>query len=334
MNLYQVMEVVQEDDIGKLDITTNKFGFEHDGTFTVNNDEFVLNDHAASQLFSKYNMPSRYFTKLLTLDPELTAYHFNKIHKSQTPEEMLFRTKHNPNTHNNTVRAVLSDVYSILDNNMVVQGLIDVIGDFTQDYEVIELFLNDERMHIRVVFPSTSRDLSGPRSVGDILQVGIDDINSEVGLSSQNVSGLVWRLVCTNGLRRASLTESYIQRHIYLSTDDFRRNMSVAMSVGIQSSIGLMQNFAAAKDIYLSNPIEVMQVLSDRFDISKSIVEKAQELWEHDSTVYGVVNGFTAAARGLGNESRLDLEKLSGKILATPERDWIKIDKAAQQYLD
>jgi hypothetical protein len=316
-----------------------------DGMLKVDDDIMQINRHAASQLFQKVGMPSRYFVSLLREDPELTAWHFNKVYSKQPPEELLVRTKTGTQTYEDddeqyspsvpVVRGVLSDLYSMLDNDMVVEGLSKVISQFTDEYQILTHHLDSKRMHIRITFPSTARQIGFTKdNIGDILQVGIDIINSEVGLSSLNIAGLIWRLVCANGLRRVMQGESYVQRHMYLNQPEFLRNMGFSMTQAIESSVLTMKNFTESKRIELIRPQLSMKVIGDRFKLTNAIVERAQESWEHDATVYGIINSFTAAARGLKDSYRLELERTSGKLLSFSPKEWKRIDTLAEQYED
>jgi hypothetical protein len=162
--------------------------------------------------------------------------------------------------------------------------------------------------------------------------VGIDIVNSEVGVSSMNIAGLVWRLVCTNGLRRMDRGETFTQRHIYLDTPTFYNRIGNAITRGIQSGIDTMINFSESKKFELVRPLQSMHVIGKQYDLTKGIVERAKELWEHDATAYGIINSFTASARGLDNEKRLELEKVSGKLLTLNTKDWHRIDTLAEEF--
>jgi len=346
MEIESVIERIQEDSEGKRDVTATSLRLTDDGLLEVyHGSEWELmkmNRHATTQLFQKFEMPSKYFSRLIVDDPELTAYHFNKIAQAVAPEDLLVRTKMGMHTEDEVtedsgnlpvVRGIMSDLYSVLDNDMVIDGLQSVIGKFSNEYDVVDSFLDDRRMHLRITFPSTSRQFGFTKDdVGDILQVGIDIVNSEVGVSSMNIGGLVWRLVCANGLRKMLRGESFIQRHMYLDTPSFYNNMSFAMTQGIQSGIDTMKNFSDSKRIELIRPLQIMKVIGEHFDIPNAVVELAQERWEHDATVYGIINSFTASARGMTNENRLDLERVSGRMLSLTPKEWSKFDRIAEEY--
>jgi hypothetical protein len=331
MNMQDLFEAVKLDSLGKRDITSSDIRLSNTGDFYVNDERMKLTQYAASQLFQRFEMPVRYFTKLLDDDPELASYHFNKVQEKFSHDEMLIRVKDREEVP--TVRGIMSDLYSVLDNDMVVEGLQAVINKFSDNYQIISYYTCDRRMHVRITFPTTSRQFGFTKDeIGDILQVGVDIVNSEVGFSSLNIASLLWRLVCTNGMRRVSAGETFIQRHIYLDSETFYNNMTFAIHTAIENGILMMKNFAESKKIVLIRPLESIQVVADKYELSDAIVEKAQENWEHDATVYGLINSFTAAARGMNNENRLELERTANKMLTLSPREWGRIDKLAEQY--
>lgn len=352
ITMNEVISKVEIDSRGKRDLTANIFKMDNNGLLWVGNnsdgetEQMKLNRHAASQIFQRYGMPSKYFSNLLHTDPELTAYHFNKVIEKQPQEDLFVRTKTgihtdidddgNEETEDSdipVIRGVMSDMYAVLDNDMVTDALQAVISKFGNNYQIASHYLDDRRMHVRILFPTTARQFGFTKdNVGDILQVGIDIVNSEVGLSSMNIAGLVWRLVCSNGLRRMDRGETFIQRHIHLDTPTFYNRVGQAMTKGIQSGIDTMINFTNSKKFELVRPLESMKVIGKQYDLTNAIVEKAQERWEHDATAYGVINSFTAAARGLDNERRLELEKTSGRLLNLSTKDWKRIDTLAEEY--
>lgn len=352
ITMNEVISRVEKDSQGKRDLTANVFKMDDNGLLWVGNnsdgetEQMKLNRHAASQMFSRFNMPGKYFSNLLRTDPELTAYHFNKVVNKNPQEELFIRTKLGIHTDVDdegneeeedsdipVIRGVMSDMYAVLDNDMVVNGLQAVISKFGNNYQIVSCYLDDKRMHVRILIPTTARQFGFTKdNVGDVLQVGIDIVNSEVGISSMNIAGLVWRLICSNGLRRMDKGETFIQRHIHLDTSTFYNRIGNAMTKGIQSGIDTMINFSESKKYEIIRPLQAMQVIGKQYDLTKTIVEKAQERWEHDATAYGVVNSFTAAARGLDNERRLELEKTSGRLLTLTTKDWHRIDTLAEEY--
>jgi hypothetical protein len=147
-----------------------------------------------------------------------------------------------------------------------------------------------------------------------------------------NIMGFVWRLVCTNGMRRIEKGDMFTQRHIFLDDAAFFNRCCTAITDGVQNGMKTMEQFAALKQLQLANPLNVHDIVGKEMDFTKGVIENAKELWEQDGSAYGIINSFTAAARGLENEQRLDMEREAGKMLMIPAKTWKKYDIIAADY--
>jgi hypothetical protein len=315
-----------------------------DASWNIGAEQFKATRWANNQIFSRLGMPAKYFSDLLDTDPELAAYHTNRVIQ-QDDSEWFVRTKIgniNPDGDEDTdedagespyIRGVMSDKYSVLDNDRVMEALTKIINHYTKEYSIESYNLLDHRMHVRITLPQTARQFGlTTRAKGDILQVGLDIVNSEVGYSAMNIMGFVWRLVCTNGMRRIERGDMFSQRHIYLDDAAFFNRCCQAITDGVQNGVRTMEQFAALKQLQLANPLNVHDIVGKEFEFTKGFVDNAKELWEEDGTAYGIINSFTAAARGLDDEKRLDMEREAGKMLMIPAKTWKKYDMIAADY--
>lgn len=345
--MSKTMEAIQSailaNSASKRDITVpaKSIILNQDATWNVGAEQMKATRWANSQIFNRLGMPAKYFNELLETDPELAAYHTNRVIK-QDDSEWFIRTKIGNITLDGDedtsedagespyIRGVMSDKYSVLDNDKVMEALTKIINHYTSDYEINAYNLLDHRMHVRITLPQTAKQFgTTTRAKGDILQVGLDIVNSEVGYTAMNIMGFVWRLVCTNGMRRMERGDMFSQRHIYIDDAAFFNRCCQAITDGVQNGQKTMEQFAALKALPLTNTLPVHDVIGTEFDLSKSIVESAKELWENDDSAYGVINSFTAAARGLDDEKRLEIEREAGKMLMIPAKTWKKYDLIA-----
>jgi hypothetical protein len=331
--LMEVYDDIMNDQMYKLDFETDDISIDSkDGSILVDKIPMKINNWATSQLFQKMDMPTKYFSELLERDPELTSYHFNKVFKNE-PKRMLIRT-HSFSNDKPCIRGVLSDLYSVLDNITVANSLLQILPQFSTEVKLESSYIEDRYLHLRILFPTTQRELGlTTRKVGDIVQAGVDIVNSEVGFSSLNIAALVWRLVCTNGMRSVTEESYFSQRHIHVESDIFTKNMSFAIYSGIKGAIKTIDSFSALKEIDVPYALEAIPVVGERLDIPKYIVKDAQEEWqtEEDSTAYGIVNSFTAAAKRLSNDARLEMEKTAFIILCLSIKEWARINRIAEQ---
>lgn len=337
-----------------ISIPNSQFSLNFNGTSTswkVGGEEFKSTRWANSQIFSRLGMPSKYFNELLSEDPELAAYHINRVLRQSPPEEWFVRTKigvldniiddetsGNDEVKGNIVpyiRGVMSDKYSVLDNYKIIEAVSRILKHYASDFTIQSHCLEDHRMHIRITLPQTSKDFGlTTKSKNDILQVGLDIINSEVGYHAMNIIGFIWRLVCTNGMRRIEKGDTFTQRHIFLDDNAFFTKCCFAIKDSVETGLQTMEQFVTLKQLAIQNPLQLHDVVGKELEFSKSVVDIAKEYWEEDSTAYGIVNSFTAAARTLDNEKRLEMERQAGKMLMIPAKTWRKYDIIAGDIVE
>jgi hypothetical protein len=150
-----------------------------------------INSIAHRQIGLHTKIPAAYYDRMLTEDLALLSANVNRwLLNGPTSRHML-------RTLDGTTRAFLSDRYRRIDNVEIAGALLPILGEMgltTADVKSCEL--TDSRMYIKVVNPRIEAEVKK----GDIVQAGVAISNSEVGLGSVQVSPLIFRLVCTNGM--------------------------------------------------------------------------------------------------------------------------------------
>ncbi len=289
---------------------------------------------AQAQLFEKMGMPPAYFSRLKEEGRQDLVYgHFAKWRAESPNMPLMIRMKNEPA--GLKVRAVLSDKYSRLDNIEFIDALgraiTETSGDGAPGFRVADYYNDGTRMHIRIVNLDDG-GIEDPR-VGDPIQTGFDGENSEVGFSSARLSPVAYRLVCTNGLKRWEASgKKYEQRHIGLQNEIFLKNFTQAITAVIDESKQLLEDYRKTTTIIIPAPLLVIARLAQEHKrlITKAIEQTATVEWENetDYTAYGVINAFTAAAKSLTNENRLELEKFGGYLTShLGEGDWQRLSE-------
>lgn len=148
-----------------------------------------INDIAHRQIGQTLKIPAPYYDRMRTEYPELLAQNVNGWF-ARTPD-----TKRMLRTMDGTARALLSDRYRRIDNFEVASAVLPIISGM-DGASVESCELTDSRMYLKIVNPRVTAEVKK----GDIVQAGIIISNSEVGMGSVNVSPLVYRLVCSNGM--------------------------------------------------------------------------------------------------------------------------------------
>ena len=150
---------------------------------------YGINDIAHRQIGQHLKIPALYYDRMKSEYPELLAQNVNGWF-SRTPG-----TKRMLRTMDGVARALLSDRYRRIDNFEVASAVLPIISGM-DGARVESCELTDSRMYLKVVNPRVTAEVKR----GDIVQAGIIISNSEVGMGSVNVSPLIYRLVCSNGM--------------------------------------------------------------------------------------------------------------------------------------
>lgn len=337
IRLDEVLAAIEQDSRGKADYITpvNNLRVDNEGNFVflrtgdvqgsaLRDIPFDATEWAERQLMNRLGMPAQYFRKAKEEDPELFSRHFN--HWANKAEGTIrLRTKVSGT--NGLIRGAVSDKYSVLDNDMVGDTLKEILKGQEDNYQIEMFHLDDKRMHLRLTFLDLTKQLGVlPDGTPDYMRIGEDVINSEVGAASFNLLKMVWRLVCSNGLRRWDREDSFIQRHIHLRTIEFQGRVAEAMVNQLHAGQEFLQRFEETQRQRIQNPFAVITKLSKEGGFSRQFTDTAKESFEGDNTAYGVINAFTRAARDLPNERRLEAENFAGKLVDFAPNRWNRLD--------
>jgi hypothetical protein len=236
---------------------------------------------------------------------------------SDRQEQWLLRARHG------TLRAVLSERYSPLDNPELLKCLVPV---WQEHFRIDWFALGDETLHLRIVDPTLVME-GLPQ---DDLMAGVHLSNSEVGKRAVTVDALVFRLVCQNGLIRQVKGKSLLrQRHIHITHERFHEQLEGAVREGMNIAAGFMSQLALTARQPVPDVEETLKRLGERWHLSQGVQESAlhamrQEPAGVQETVYGLVNGLTRAAQELSMDHRYDLEVLAGRLAEQGLPSWAR----------
>lgn len=348
LRLPEVGERLHADDAGKWDMVTRRDELEmQEGRLLVpapsGERSLGLSTWASGQLCSRLGIPVSYFRKCPTALQDVQANHWlrnprasvaprdeeedgssgtdacedggkprcrrsaTQAHASAQPERWRLRAR------DETLRAVVSDRYSPLDNAVLWEQLRGLVP---HGYRVDWFGLSDESLHLRLV------DLERCREVlpGDDLSIGIHIANSEVGGRALSVEALVYRLVCKNGLIRRMGGKSLLrQRHIHISTLRLEAALAEATHRALEEAEGFLHLLKAATLTLIPDVGGTIEQLGSRWALSQGTQEAVKaallrEIPSQQETLYGVINAFTYTAQNMPDEARYDLEVLAGHL--------------------
>ena len=316
ISLENIIDRVNIDSIGTRDLTLSpeEFFMDTEGKLRLKNTDirYDFNDWSLSQACSSLGMPIRYERRLMDMNPMLLSKQFN-YWKNMTDKPVLLRTK------NSRIRGYLSTSYSIYNNSELCDTLKD-ISQNTDFGDPSSFYMDEKRFHIRFVIDSPIDAGKTVIGLNDILKTGVDITNSEVGAASVSIVPMVYRLVCTNGLRawrRNSESEQLSFRHSRKDTSQFHSLINGAIVSALDSNHELLDKFIASKQIDVLDPNKIIEDLLTRNKFTQTDIKNVQEEYalEPDPTKYGIINAITGAAKKYGNEERLQMESFAGKLL-------------------
>lgn len=293
---------------------------------------------AHQQLGAYTGIPRAYYDKMLTEKPELLYQNVNTWLESKPADEArMIRTS------SGSARALLSNRYQRIDNEEVAEAALTVLHDL-RGVQIVSAEVTERRLYIHF----TVDTIQGEVKKGDIVQAGGIISNSEVGLGSASVAGMIWRLVCLNGLK---VGDTYRRNHVgrkiddneELWADDTRRTddrlvllrirdtvKALVDETRFRTTLNQLQGLTTAQT--RGDPAKAVEVLAqkigatedERSGILRSLITGA------DLSAWGLVNAVTAQAHAAVEYDRaVELEGLGGRLVTLPKSEWREILEAA-----
>jgi hypothetical protein len=215
------------------------------------------------------------------------------------------------------VAAVVSDRYAPLD----VEELVTCVRDALVRFDLLEGVrvrgvASGMVDNMRLILPGEEVALKP----GDVSNVGLDISTSSFARSAIHVSPMVWRLVCTNGLRSPHRRGQLSFRHVG-DTARLRAGIAEAIPSALAHARGLMTQWQKAVTFMVEDvarQIEQMRELThlERKGFEEELKKEAQTsaLPEH-IPLYNMVNALTSTAKSAVPARRLELEAFAGDVL-------------------
>lgn len=298
--------------------------------------EFPLLPLAHDQIGARTKIPAVYYDRMHKEAPDLLAANVNRWFK-QNPEPRMIRTL------GGDTRAFLSNRYQRIEHEQMAEAALPVLFDLPH-VEIKSCEITDRRLYIHFVVPT----IQGEVKVGDVVQAGGIISNSEVGLGSVSVAGLIWRLWCLNG---AKTGETFRRNHVGKQVDEGEldwaddtkkaddatvllkvRDMvrAVVDETRFRATLGKMQGLTEGK--ITGDPSKAIEVLAQRVGANEA--EKGGMLRRliegGDLSAWGVVNAVTGLAHDATSYDRaVEIESAGGALIDLAPTEWRKILEAA-----
>ncbi len=324
-------------DLGVGDFSTWAFGPAPDGTAALApiplpgrpSHLIPLRDHAFGQLCSRIGAPAAYIRKLPG-KLQMACVNHGMRHEKETGRTIRMV--------GGEARAILSDRYAALDNEIVIETLertlkaAGMLGDVR-----VRAVSTGPTCSMRLTFPGHDAIVQHSRQVNDIVEVGLDLLNGEIGNRSVSITPVTWRLVCLNGMRRADREVSSRLRHVG-DPERLKEAFADAVPSALAASFGLRDQMGAAVerivDDVLSefdglrafglNVAEAQDVARDVMSARGLALPSSTDGWadvvndwrtDHELSAYDVLNGVTHVAQRKGTDRRIEMEEAASRYL-------------------
>jgi hypothetical protein len=265
--------------------------------------DYGLRPLAMGQIATKLGVPGSYLQKCPW---ELRAENINHwLHENRTRTFML-------RCDGDEIRAVLSERYAAVDHLPLAGWLADSFGrDAQLRYE-----LSEEVLHVQFV---NGRGHDAGRN--DWLHPGVGVTNSEVGMARVQISGLLFRTICLNGMIMRGGSEEWQRRHIgnVSLADQVRQAISRVQDAAATGTA----RFAGLQGVRVPDMPGLFERIVKHYELTKpehDAIEAAFQIEPGDS-LYAGVNAVTRAGNAfeLPLDSRLKLQQVGGRIMTAAE---------------
>lgn len=302
-----------------------------------NGSTFPLLPLAHDQIGARTGIPARYYDTMREKAPDLLATNVNAWFRLNPKRNML-------RTLGGDGRAFLSDRYQRIENEEIANAALPVLAELP-GVQIPSCEVTDRRLYIHFVIPT----IEGEVKKGDVVQAGGIIQNSEVGLGAVSVSGLIWRLICLNGMKTSDAfrrnhvgrkieddgamdwaddTRKADDRAVLLKVRDMIR--AVVDETRFRANLGKLQGLTEGK--VTGNPAKAVEVLAQKVGASdaeqggilRALIEGG------DLSAWGMLNAVTAQAHSAQSYDRaVEFEGMGGSLIELPPSQWREVLEAA-----
>lgn len=275
--------------------------------------DFQMSRYALGQLGSKIGVPARYLDKCIQSGRIDLAQDNVNSWLEDFNKDLFIRE------YNGGVRGILSNKYSVCDSHEILEAVSDAV-DLSQ-YKIKGSFLNEERLHVRLV----SREML-PID-GEDLFAGLFLDSSDVGRNILTVKFGIYKQVCTNGLviARAGGT-LFEQKHIGITAEEFHDGLVKSLqNVDLLTENAVewvrraqhRDNHWSSASEYEDDINEFVAYIRQKTNLSEESSRKVIDLMntKYTDSRWGLINGITEVAQDFTLERRLELERIAGTLL-------------------
>jgi len=326
----KVVNDVAEKNAGKNDLTVRSTDITIDEStgkltstpFAQQPVDFSLTDWSLSQLFSKFDMPASYFKDLHeNYQYDLIKEHLDYNINSQEVKDLFIRTVQ-PSGSERLARAILTPTFTPFDNDELVKLLRQTISESDYNIQLVDYSNNGLTAYFRLIFPDSMKDIkTNSVQPDDVVAVGVNIMNSEVGKSSVKIMPMMFRLVCRNGMLTWDTVgnkSDYYQRHSYIDEQKMYEFTSNTMNKAVNVAYEVINDFEKLKEKEIENyeakiP-EILSQVSVPKRMHEPVLKRFKNYWSRTPNMFGLVNSMTRIAKEYNQDDQQELENAAGKL--------------------
>jgi len=216
------------------------------------------------------------------------------------------------------VAAIVSGRYAPLDPVELVETIREALVKHGMLHEVrVRGVASGLVDNLRLVLPSERKAIKP----GDVSALGLDITSSSFARSAVHVTPVIWRLVCSNGLKKAERGSGFSFRHVG-DAQRLRDGVAEAIPSAVVRARGVMDQWSAAVSFMVEDvqrQIESLRELTipERKELEGELLKETGTLAlpEH-VPLYDFVNAMTASAKMASPARRLEIETIAGDVLS------------------
>ena len=267
-----------------------------------------LSSDGLSSLSSSFNLNSGYIKKCLENDMyDLAAMNINRWIEKSEKGRLLRLTGGN-------IHAVLSDRYSVFDDIDLLDTISPVFKSLDTNFMIKNKTVSPGIMKLRLV--SENKIIVGP----DELSLGIDIKNSRIGRSSIDVSFMLFRWACSNGMIFGRQDVASFKRIHIGDVSELNNELTgvIELLPGKIDEVAETANYAYNKMLDHKDVRNIGSMMKSE-SLPKQLRDSYQEAYVNevisDSVrMWDIINFLTHESKVYGVTSREKIEKMAGYI--------------------
>lgn len=280
--------------------------------------------HAFRQLAARASAPASYLAKLPAGLARACMMH-GLANSGDTAKTGLLRMA------DGEARAIVTGRYAVVDHDRFLDaaetafGRIGIsLGDLR-----ISALATGPRLVVRVTMPARSYLVDAE----DRVELGVDLTNGELGNAAGRCDAMLYRLLCTNGLRISYGQDRRVVRHIG-DPERVVETLTEAIPASIENATGTVETIKAATQRVVERATEVFggglrlfgltaaeeRAAGAQLAADRGAPDLAAALTSGPVSVWDVTNAITASVRETATERRIEVESAAGDYLRRATR--------------